>query len=108
MIQLLPSHLKIVEQILGQYVPDCEVRVFGSRVKGTTKRYADLDLTVLGGLEHAQLDQLIEAFIESDLPFRVDILDWMALSDDFRAVIEARYEVIQEATKMGTRTSIAL
>jgi len=30
----------------------------------------------------------------SDLPFRVDILDWNAISPEFKKVIEQGYEVI--------------
>ena len=41
------------------------------------------------------LAELKEAFQESELPFRVDLLDWNAISDEFRTVIEkSGYEVI--------------
>ena len=75
------------------------MRVFGSRVKGTQKPYADLDLVVVGKtrLALAQLDELAESFIESDLPFRVDVLDWNRISEAFREEIDTQYEVIQEA-----------
>ncbi len=99
MITLAPEHLQLVRQILAEYIPEYEVRVFGSRVKGTQKPYADLDLVVVGKtrLVRAQLDELAESFIESDLPFRVDVLDWNRISEAFREEIETRYEVIQEA-----------
>ena len=41
-------------------------------------------------------DHLEEAFADSDLPFRVEVLDWQRISDPFRQVIEEAYEVIQE------------
>lgn len=97
MIILSPEHLQLVRQILAEHIPECEVRVFGSRVKETQKPYADLDLVVIGArLAQAQLDELAESFIESDLPFRVDVLDWNRISEAFRAEIDAGYEVIQE------------
>jgi len=34
-----------------------------------------------------------EDFEESDLPFRVDILDWHTISAEFKANIEAKFEV---------------
>jgi DNA-directed RNA polymerase beta subunit len=41
-----------------------------------------------------RLAALKEAFQESDLAFRVDVLDWHALSPEFRGVIErAGFEV---------------
>lgn len=99
MITLDPEHLNLVRKILSEYIPKYEVRVFGSRVKDTQKPYADLDLVVVGKtrLARAKLDELAESFIESDLPFRVDVLDWNAVSDEFREEIETRYEIIQEA-----------
>ena len=43
-----------------------------------------------------RLRRLKEAFEESDLPFRVDVLDWHAISDRFHKVIEKKYEVLQK------------
>jgi type I restriction enzyme S subunit len=40
------------------------------------------------------LGELSNAFEESELPFRMDVLDWHSLSKEFQAVIERRYEVI--------------
>ncbi len=40
---------------------------------------------------------LKEDFEESDLPFRVDVLDWNRISDEFKKVINTRYEIIQKA-----------
>jgi type I restriction enzyme S subunit len=37
-----------------------------------------------------------DAFAESDLPWRVDLLDWAATSDAFRDVVERDYVVVQE------------
>ena len=56
----------------------------------TAKDYSDLDLAVSGEgpLDWRTLGRLKEAFEESDLPMRVDVLDWHALSDDFRRVVE--------------------
>jgi predicted nucleotidyltransferase len=98
MIDLVPQHLEKVRTILGQRVPQCEVRAFGSRVNGTTEGYSDLDLAVAGPgkLSDDVLRGLKEAFEESDLPFRVDVLDWHAISREFQKVIEKRYEIIQK------------
>jgi predicted nucleotidyltransferase len=101
MINLNPHHLETVRRILVEHVPQCEVRAFGSRVNSTTKDYSDLDLAVVtpGKLSDDTLRLLKEAFEESDLPFRVDVLDWHATSSQFQKVIERQYEVIQEARR---------
>jgi len=39
---------------------------------------------------------LREAFAESNLPFRVEILDYNAISKEFQAVIDKQYEVVQQ------------
>ncbi len=104
MIDLNPKHFETVQHILAKHVPGCEVRAFGSRVKWTAKDYSDLDLAVVGSkpLSWKQRGQLAEAFEESDLPMRVDVLDWHTISEEFKKIITEEYEVIQ-----GTETVTA-
>ena len=42
----------------------------------------------------AQMADLRAAFTESDLPFRVDLVDWANTSDDFRRVIAREHVAI--------------
>ena len=97
-VDLNPNHLGTVKAILAEHVPECEVRAFGSRATWTAKDYSDLDLAVVGEgpLDWRTLDRLKEAFEESDLPMRVDVLDWHNTSESFREVIEREYEVLQQ------------
>ena len=44
-----------------------------------------------------RLAALREAFAESELPIRVDLVDWHALSEAFRTIIAANCEVMQHA-----------
>ena len=99
-VDLNPNHLAIVLGILSEHVPECEVRVFGSRATWTAKDYSDLDLAVVGAgaLDWRTLGRLKEAFEESSLPMRVDVLDWHATSESYREVIERDYVVVQEGT----------
>lgn len=62
--------------------------VFGSRVKGHTKPLPDLDLCIKSNCSSTLLRKLQDAFEESDLPFKVDIVIWSDLSDSFRSHIE--------------------
>jgi predicted nucleotidyltransferase len=97
MIDLSPAHLEIVRRLLAAHVPGCEVRAFGSRVNGTARKYSDLDLAVVAcdSLGADAIGDLREAFQESDLPFRVDVLDWRQVSESFCRVIEDQFEVIR-------------
>lgn len=107
MIDLAPEYLATIKRILAKHVPECEVRAFGSRVTWNAKDYSDLDLALAGPgkLESDVMRLLREAFEESDLPIRVDILDWHAISPEFRKVIENRCEVLQKAGEMRTPES---
>jgi len=97
MIDLPSEQLDIVKKILAEFVPACEVRAFGSRIKQTAKKWSDLDLVVVGSekLERDVFYSLKEAFEESELPIMVDVLDWHAISPEFQAVISKGYEVMQ-------------
>jgi predicted nucleotidyltransferase len=94
MIDLEARHLETVRRILAAHLPLVEVRVFGSRVRGTSGRFSDLDLAIVGDgpLPVDRLEALRDAFSASDLPILVDVLDWHAVSPAFRAVIDAGYE----------------
>ena len=100
-VDLNPNHLATVEAILADHVPEYEVRAFGSRATWTARDYSDLDLAVVGKgpLDWRTLSRLKEAFEESDLPMRVDVLDWHSTSESFRKVMAREYVVVQKAAK---------
>ncbi len=97
MIDLEPKYLDMVKRILHEYMPDCEVGAFGSRVNGRTCRYSDLDLVLKGKekIDWRLIEKLKNAFSASDLPIIVDVLDWQTASASFRKVIQKQYEIIQ-------------
>jgi type I restriction enzyme S subunit len=104
MIDISPEHLQIALNILSRIVPECEVRAFGSRFKWTAKDYSDLDLALVGDgkLPLKKLSAIKIAFEESDLPYRVDVLDWHSISPEFQKVIGQGYEVIQKAKRTAS------
>jgi predicted nucleotidyltransferase len=87
-----------VTKILNRYVPEYEVWAFGSRVKGTSRKYSDLDLALITDkpLDLSRLAELREAFSESELPFKVDIVDWATTGEEFRELIRSRYVLIKK------------
>lgn len=97
MIEITHLQRQIILKILEEYVPDAKVWAFGSRVKGTAKKYSDLDLLIMGKEKMSinRLGELQEAFQESDLPFRVDLVDWHRITPEFRDLIMQEYEVIK-------------
>jgi len=88
---LLADHQEIVREILSKHLPPgVTVRVFGSRAKGAPKPYSDLDLALKGDdrLTLAVLADLAEAFSESDLPFKVDVVDWRSAGPRLQQAID--------------------
>lgn len=102
MIDVSPYQFELIKDILKKHVSDCEVRAFGSRVTWTAKDYSDLDLAIVGKekLSTRTIFSIKEAFQESDLSFRVDVLDWNAISKEFQSVIKKKFEVIQKAAEI--------
>lgn len=89
---MAPAHRRIVEDILRAHLPTgARVWVYGSRATGAARRYSDLDLAIDAGhrMTFDELSALAEAFSESDLPWKVDVVDWRAIGDGFRAAIAA-------------------
>jgi predicted nucleotidyltransferase len=86
-----PAHLEIVREILAAHLPaDAKVWAFGSRAAGRVKPYSDLDLLVDAGrrLTISESADLSEAFSESDLPWKVDVIDRYGTEDYFLRRIE--------------------
>lgn len=88
-VDLRPDHWAIVREALRHHVPDREVLAFGSRATWTAKEYSDLDLAVMGEepLPLRTSSALAEALGDSDLPFKVDVVDWARIDDTFRRII---------------------
>lgn len=83
-LDISPDELQIVQTILRQHIPQRTVWAFGSRVNGKAKLYSDLDLAVLGDTPLS-------------LAEHADLVDWCLIGDEFRAIVAARYFVVQAA-----------
>lgn len=85
-IQLEPKHLKIVLDLLKKY--DVKAYAFGSRAKQTAKPLSDLDLCLKNNYDKSTVRKLQDAFEESDLPFKVDIIIWDEITESFQNHIQ--------------------
>ena len=92
-IDLPPGDLEIVKNILKRHISNDEIRVFGSRANNTAKKFSDLDLVIMTEqpLPLKILGDLAEDFSASNLPIKVDIVDWSRISDEFRKIILQNY-----------------
>jgi type I restriction enzyme S subunit len=100
-IDINPHYQEEILRILNIYIPDVEVRAFGSRVKWTAKPYSDLDLALMTQrpLSLDQEAQLREAFDESTLPFKVDFVDWASTSKNFQNIISSHSVLFRPASR---------
>jgi type I restriction enzyme S subunit len=99
-IALPPEHRRLVLNILGANLPEStKVWVFGSRATGRARRYSDLDLAIDAGrpLTLDEIAGLAEAFSDSDLPYKVDLIDWHNIDDHWRQTITAGRVALTEA-----------
>ena len=91
-LDLEARYLDEVRRILNRHAPAARAWAFGSRTSGRAKRFSDLDVALEseGGVSVETLARLRDAFSESDLPIKVDVVDWNALDPEFREVIAPR------------------
>jgi predicted nucleotidyltransferase len=92
---------KILRAVLQTHLTKGEqVYVFGSRARGAARAYSDLDIAIDG--QGRKLDFSTECALkgdleESDIPYRVDIIDLNAVSPQFKQSIQADLVPLQYA-----------
>jgi predicted nucleotidyltransferase len=72
-IQIEKKHLEIVLKVLSMY--PYAFYAYGSRVKGTASQFSDLDLCYQENIPTSITRKIKEEFQESNLPFRVEIVN---------------------------------
>ena len=70
--------------------------MFGSRSNGTQKKFSDLDLCFLEDIPWNIRAHIDEDFENSDLPFKVDIIDFKKCDTSFKKLIEKDLKMIEK------------
>jgi uncharacterized protein len=101
------DHRGELRRVLARSLPaGVNVYAFGSRVhRRNLKPYSDLDLCLLGDqpVSAAVLAKLDADLEDSQLPFKVDIVDWAALSSEFRYAIAGDLTPLAQKDKIDMR-----
>jgi predicted nucleotidyltransferase len=100
-IELPADDRLMVLHILDAHLPHgTQIWVFGSRATGRARRYSDLDLTIDAGrrLSLDELAELTEAFSDSDLPYKVDLIDWHNIDARWRHTVLAERVALIEVS----------
>ena len=82
------SKQKIIAVLLVLF-PHAEIYLFGSRVRGTHAKWSDIDIALkseqkISKYAIGEAKSMLEA---SNIPYKVDIVDFNAVSDDMRESI---------------------
>ena len=84
-LDVTEKEFSIIKKILEQY---SDALIFGSRIKGTSKKFSDLDICIKRNIKDYEHELLKEAFEKSDLPFKVDIILYHQVTDAFKEIID--------------------
>jgi type I restriction enzyme S subunit len=96
MINLDAESLMLLKTILRRHVSQYEAWLFGSRATAHCKPYSDIDVAIISP-EPIMVNVLAELESElaaSDLPYKVDLVDFASASPEFQQVIINHYEII--------------
>jgi predicted nucleotidyltransferase len=90
-IYVTDKELGLIKAILRALLTGQKVYVFGSRVRGDHRKTSDIDLAISGKdpISMELRSKLEFEFAESDLPYRVDIVDLATVDESFRNMIKA-------------------
>lgn len=84
---LSSAELVIIKKILRDVH---NIIIFGSRVKGSSKPFSDLDICLKEQISPAAFESLKEKFENSDLPFKVDLVEYDRVSKFFQEIIDTQ------------------
>ena len=81
-IDVDPRHIDSVRRVLSKHLAERKIC--------TATAVSDFDLVIMGvaPIAAATLAALADEFAKSGLPFKVDIVAWASLSEEFRRSIE--------------------
>jgi type I restriction enzyme S subunit len=103
-VDIREEHARILRDVLRRLLPpQARAYVFGSRVHGDARRYSDLDLALewIRPLGLDRLGAIAEALSESDIPYKIDIVDLATVDPSFRSRIAEDWVPFETADRGG-------
>lgn len=79
---LTNKSLQILLEIFRNYPSVSEVKVYGSRAKGTYTERSDLDLVILDEIDRKTLGEIWMEVNSSDFPLTVDLQVWKDIKNE--------------------------
>jgi predicted nucleotidyltransferase len=80
---------KIVS-LIAALMPDVKIYLFGSRARQTHSKWSDIDLALDAGhvLPNVKVDEVKSVLEATNMPYKVDVLDFHSVSADMQASIK--------------------
>ncbi len=95
-INIDSKDLDTIKALLRKYLPDTLAWAYGSRVNQSGHAFSDLDIVVFTKPEQKEdIFDLMIAFENAFLPFRVDLHCWDEIPDSFKKNIKQNYVILQ-------------
>ena len=89
-----PQTLSSIKSILLKYpeLNDKHIFIYGSRATGKNRKYSDIDLGIEGNqpLSATTYVSLQQDFVDSDIPFTIDVVDFNKTSDTFKSIAKSQ------------------
>jgi len=89
-ISIKNNDLKSIKEIISKFFnsKDYKLVIFGSRARRTARKFSDYDIGVIGrrAVPLWKMALVEEELEDSDLPYRVEVVDFALVSDDFKKV----------------------
>jgi len=101
-LQINKTDYRILKQILNKY--PYTFYAYGSRVKGTARKFSDLDICYQEEIPSYEVVQIEEELEESDLPFMVELVNWKSMRPTFQKVIQKDLILISNLVKFHSRS----
>ena len=86
MLQIENRHWEILQQILSKY--PYHFYAYGSRAKGNAHKFSDLDLCYQEKIPTQDITEIRWEFQESNLPFKVELVNWKNMRPAFQKIIQ--------------------
>ena len=88
-MNLKPEYQKKIIAILSALFPNTKIYLFGSRARGTNQEFSDIDIALDAGtkLRRADVGEARDMLSESNIPYKIDIVDFQDISEEMRKFI---------------------
>mgnify|MGYP003371072770 CR=1 FL=1 len=94
MCGLSDNQISIIQAILRKHKGITKAYIFGSRALGSFKPTSDVDIALQGEITLGLIAGVMSDFDESNLPFCVDVIDYLQANEILKHHIDTQAQAI--------------